>query len=68
MNLTAVGNAFVPFSQEDPAGPSPRQRQQLNSGGVPSERVAAGYVWAPGTELSRQGPKTGNGATARSAV
>ena len=68
VSLTAVGNAFVPFSQEDPEGPSPRQRQQLNSGGVPSELVAAGYVWAPGTELSREGPKTGNGAAARSAV
>ena len=68
VNLTAVGNSFVPFSQEDPAGPSPRQRQQLNSQGVPTEQVAAGYVWAPGTELSRQGPKTGNGASARSSV
>jgi hypothetical protein len=68
VNLTAVGNAFVPFSQEDPAGPSARQRQRLNAQGVPSERVAAGYVWAPGTELSRQGPKTGTGAVAGSEV
>ncbi len=67
VNLTAVGNAFVPFSQEDPAGASAQQRQRLNAHGVPSERVAAGYVWAPGTELSRQGPKTGNGASARPA-
>jgi hypothetical protein len=68
VNLTAVGNAFVPFSQEDPAGASARQRQRLNAQGVPSERVAAGYVWAPGTELSRQGPKTGTGAVAGSEV
>lgn len=62
VGLTAVGNAFVPFSDEDPEGASARQRAQLNSEGVASQRVAANYVWAPGTELSRERPKTGNGA------
>jgi hypothetical protein len=27
-------------------------RDQLNSAGSPSETVAAGYVWRPGTELT----------------
>ncbi|HEY3494154.1 MAG TPA: hypothetical protein VGK73_05690 [Polyangiaceae bacterium] len=61
VHLTAVGPNFVPFDQEDPAGASARQRAQLNSQGSPTDAVALGYVWAPGTELSRQGPKIGNG-------
>jgi hypothetical protein len=65
VNLTAVGEAFVPFSQENPNGASAYQRSVLNSEGSPSEAVALGYVWAPGTELSRQGPHTGNGAKTR---
>ena len=55
--LTAVGPVFVPFAEEDPQGASARQRAQLNSAGSPSESVALGYVWAPGTELSRRGPR-----------
>jgi hypothetical protein len=56
VSLRAVGPAFVPSSQEPIDGPSVRQRTQLNSEGSPSELVAAGYAWAPGTELSRQSP------------
>jgi hypothetical protein len=63
VGLTAAGETFIPFTQEDPDGPSARQRRQLNSEGSPSESVALGYVWAPGTELSRQGPKTGGAST-----
>jgi hypothetical protein len=62
VTLTAQGPSFVPFANEDPKGPSARQRAQLNSEGSPSELVALGYVWSPGTELSRRGPKTGDGA------
>ena len=61
-NLTAVGEDFVPFSEEDPNGASARNRAQLNSEGTPSETVALGYVWTPGGELSRRGPHTGNGS------
>lgn len=28
-------------------------REQMNAHGSPSESVAAGYRWAPGTELAR---------------
>jgi hypothetical protein len=62
VGLTAVGETFVPFSQEDPNGASAKQRAQLNSDGSPSDTVARGYVWTPGTELSRRGPQTGDGA------
>jgi hypothetical protein len=64
VGLTASGESFVPFDREDPEGPSAVQRAQLNSEGSPSEVVARGYSWSPGTELSRRGPKTGNGGTA----
>ncbi len=56
VQLTAVGPVFVPFDEEDPQGPSARQRAQLNSEGSPSDTVAQGYVWMPGTELSRRAP------------
>jgi hypothetical protein len=62
VGLTAVGQDFVPFSQEDPAGSSAVYRNQMNSAGSPSDTVARGYVWSPGTELSQRGPKTGNGS------
>jgi hypothetical protein len=62
VNLTASGHNFVPFSEESDAAASARQRAQLNSEGSPSETVALGYTWTPGTELSRRGPATtGNG-------
>jgi len=53
--LTAVGPSFVPFDQE----PEQAQfyRAQLNSQGSPSDRVAAGYVWQPGTELVSNAPQ-----------
>ena len=38
--------------QERADAPSVRYRQQLNSAGSPSDTVAAGYRWTPGTELS----------------
>jgi hypothetical protein len=66
--LTAIGEHFAPFSQEDPNGASASQRSQLNADGSPSDTVARGYIWTPGTELSRRGPQTGNGSTSTSAA
>jgi hypothetical protein len=60
VGLTAVGPQFVSFSREDPNGATAMLREQLNSEGSPSELVARGYVWAPGGELSRQGPRAVN--------
>ena len=55
VGLTAVGATFVPFDQEPEE--AQRYRAQLNSLGSPSERVAAGYIWRPGTELTTHGPR-----------
>jgi hypothetical protein len=51
VNLRAVGPRLVPGTQELPDSPSVRYRAQLNREGSPSELVAAGYLYRPGTEL-----------------
>jgi rubrerythrin len=44
--------------------PSIGYREQLNSEGSPSETVAAGWIWTPGTELARSARPDGrNGRT-----
>lgn len=65
VELTARGPNFVPFSTETAQSPSVVYRDQLNAQGSPSQTVAAGYVWAPGTELAKKRPATGNGTTHR---
>jgi hypothetical protein len=52
VNLRANGPDFVPEEQEPEA--SRRYRDQLNSEGSPSQTVATGYIWSPGTELARK--------------
>jgi len=56
--LTAVGTEFVPFDAVPAGGLSERYREHLNSEGSPSERVAIGYAFNPGTELKKQAPRT----------
>jgi len=51
VDLRADGTEIVPLAQESEA--SRAARRQLNRDGVPSEIIAAGYVWRPGTELAR---------------
>ncbi|MGH7266692.1 MAG: hypothetical protein ACREMB_17855 [Candidatus Rokuibacteriota bacterium] len=63
LQLSAAGTEFVDRGEETEA--TRRYRQHLNSEGSPSDTVAAGYVWMPGTELAGRG---GNGATARAAA
>jgi hypothetical protein len=67
VQLRARGHEFVAPELESEA--SIAQRLQLNSEGSPSETVAAGYVWNPGTELARAAPGsvTFGGVTAYSA-
>jgi hypothetical protein len=36
----------------------------VNADGSPSEMVASGYVWMPGTELNRKGMLAAAGVTA----
>jgi len=52
VDLRAKGTQFVPMDQESQA--SIDYRTQLNSEGSPTETVAAGYIWTPGTELNRK--------------
>jgi rubrerythrin len=60
VDLRTDGTRFVPKAQESSA--SLQYRNRLNSDGSPSESVAAGYVWEPGTELVRKGAATAVGA------
>ncbi|HVK95203.1 MAG TPA: hypothetical protein VM571_10830 [Noviherbaspirillum sp.] len=52
VDMRAKGTQFVDKSQESQA--SIDYRTHLNSEGSPSETVAAGYIWSPGTELNRK--------------
>ncbi len=49
VDLRAHGTEYVPLEQESEA--SLRYREHMNSEGSPSEAVAEGYVFRPGTEL-----------------
>ena len=50
VDIRAHGPDFVPKAEEPQS--SLAYRQQMNSEGSPSQAVAAGYRWAPGTELT----------------
>lgn len=52
VDLRAKDGEFVSIDQESQA--TVRYREQVNADGSPSETVAAGYQWAPGTELRRK--------------
>jgi hypothetical protein len=52
VDLRAKGTQFVKESEESTA--SLDYRHYINSAGSPSETVAAGYIWVPGTELNRK--------------
>lgn len=51
VDLRANGTQFVDKTRESAA--SKAYREQMNRDGSPSDSVAAGYVWVPGTELNR---------------
>ena len=52
VDLRAKGTQFVDKTQESQA--SLAYRTHINSDGSPSEMVAGGYIWSPGTELNRK--------------
>jgi hypothetical protein len=54
VHLRAAGSEIVDRETKD--SPSIAYRRQINSAGSPSETVAAGFVWTPGTELARGEP------------
>jgi rubrerythrin len=50
VDLRARGTEIVPLDEEGPSSLS--YRNHMNSQGSPSETVAQGYAWRPGTELT----------------
>jgi rubrerythrin len=52
VDIRAAGTSFVPKEQESRA--SLEYRARINSEGSPSETVAAGYRWSPGTEVVKR--------------
>ena len=52
VDLRAVGTEFVASAKEPASGASARYRSRINRAGSPSDEVAAGYRWHPGTELA----------------
>ena len=51
VDLRPHGGRFVAGGRDTAA--SATYRQHINSQGSPSETVASGYRWSPGTELAR---------------
>jgi hypothetical protein len=65
VDLRAAGTNFIHKDEEADRAPlSIAYREQMNSEGSPSETVAAGYTWTPGTELLEQKSAFGKGAGA----
>jgi hypothetical protein len=56
VDLRARGTRFINKEEETADSPSVRYCEQLNSKGSPSETIAAGYKWKPGTELADETP------------
>ena len=54
VDLRARGTRFIPKEEEPSDAPSVLYRNQMNANGSPSEIVAAGYKWRPGTELAEE--------------
>ncbi|SDS56575.1 hypothetical protein SAMN05216198_2236 [Halopseudomonas litoralis] len=53
-DLRTSGTVYVPKEQESPL--SLEYRGHINSQGIASDIVSAGYNWTPGTELNRKTP------------
>jgi hypothetical protein len=56
VDLRARSTKFIHKDEESADSPSVVYREQMNSSGSPSETVAAGYQWKPGTELAEETP------------
>lgn len=65
VDLRAAGTQFIHKDEEPKRAPrSIAYREQMNSEGAPSEIVAAGYNWTPGTELVEKKSVFAKGASA----
>jgi len=56
VDLRARGTQFIAKEDENADAPSVIYRERMNSSGSPSDTVAAGYKWKPGTELAEETP------------
>jgi len=54
VNLRTVDGRFIDIRHEPEGEATLEYRRHMNSEGSPSEIAAAGYVWSPGTELSKR--------------
>jgi len=65
VDLRAAGTQFINVEDEPDRAPlSIAYREQMNSEGSPTEIVAAGYTWTPGTELVEEKSVFAKGAKA----
>ena len=65
VDLRAAGTQFINVEDEADRAPlSIQYREQMNSEGSPTEIVAAGYTWTPGTELVEKKSVFAKGAKA----
>ncbi|ATQ77404.1 hypothetical protein CR152_25065 [Massilia violaceinigra] len=62
VDLRTDGTRFVGKEFESPL--SLNYRSMVNADGSPSDMVAAGYIWRPGTELTRRGMLAAAGVAA----
>jgi rubrerythrin len=56
VDLRARGTEFISKDEETPDSPSQLYRERMNSNGSPSDTIAAGYKWKPGTEMAEETP------------
>lgn len=54
VDLRAVDGSFIDGRKEQESDATREYRKHMNSDGSPSETVAAGYQWAPGTEVTKR--------------
>jgi hypothetical protein len=64
VGLTSVGTEYVDRDGAPGQEASQQYRDHMNSEGSPTDAVAAGYVWTPGSELTRLAAERGNGKSA----
>jgi rubrerythrin len=63
LHFRANGRQIVTLEDDSPL--SIAYRERMNTDGSPSERVAAGYRWRPGTELAPLGAHNGHSTQTR---
>jgi rubrerythrin len=65
VDFRANGPDIVHKDDMPPGGPSEQYAKQMNRDGSPSQTVAAGWIWTPGTELVTEADPTARGGKAK---